>query len=111
MRARPAIALSVAITMAAIHAPATLHAEETAPTELADEAPVTLTPPDVLALTSRALATKAPGFETARARALFANEGSEIRLSSGAKTAIIVTAIVVGVLLIVFVVGRPHRHL
>jgi hypothetical protein len=38
--------------------------------------------------------------------------GREIRLSSGAKTAIIVTAIVVGVLIIVGVVaiGKPHRH-
>jgi hypothetical protein len=38
--------------------------------------------------------------------------GREIRLSSGAKTAIIITAIVVGVLIIVGVVaiGKPHRH-
>ncbi len=35
----------------------------------------------------------------------------EIRLTRGEKIAIIVTACVVGALLLIFAVGKPHKHL
>lgn len=69
---------------------------------------VMLVRPDVLAPNSAQLPLF--GIEPAAARsALFAPVPTEVRLSRGAKTAIIVTAIVVGVLLVVGVVAvtRP----
>lgn len=77
-----------------------------------DGPPIALARPDVLALTSRALAPKAADLATS-ATNLSSPHVADIRLSRGAKTAIIVTSIVVGVLLItgVIVIGKPHKHL
>jgi hypothetical protein len=107
--------MTVAPTVRAREVGSTTSATEVEPSEsAASEEPVApLVTPDVLRLTSDVLALKVPAqLEAARARALLpsAHQGTEIRLSSGAKTAIIVTAIVVGVLILVFAVGRPHRH-
>jgi hypothetical protein len=78
-----------------------------------DMPPIALARPDVLALTSRTLAPKAADLVATSPTSLSSPHVTDIRMSRGAKTAIIVTAIVVGVLVIagVIVIGKPHKHL
>ncbi len=69
--------------------------------------------PDILALTSNVLALRPGAHASSTSLGLSKAHLADIRMSRGAKTAIIVTAIVVGVLIIagVVVLGKPHRHL
>lgn len=66
--------------------------------------------PNILALTTNALSITHLSPATSKLD-LVAKSPTDIRLSRGAKTAIIVTAIVVGVLVIagVIVLAKPHR--
>ena len=71
--------------------------------------------PDVLALTSEVLRSHTRELSPSARSPLASTSSSftEVRLSRGAKTAIIVGAIVVGVLIVVGVValGKPGKHL
>lgn len=114
MQLRSVIALGLTTTFLTTTTPVRARETEAAPLPL--PAPVTIEEraPDILALTSEVLGSR-PQRLAAPARSLLAArpDFDEVRLSRGAKTAIIVGAIVVGVLIIVGVVavGKPHKHL
>jgi hypothetical protein len=116
MKCRRAIAALLTTTMLSL--PATARAQEVESPVTVEVEPegasadldgrITVETPDVLALTSAALSPRAPS-AIARTRVTTpASSTTDIRLSHGAKTAIIVTAIVVGVLIIVAVVALGH---
>jgi hypothetical protein len=101
---RSAVAALLVVTLA-MDLPRTARAEEEEPT--AAPQPFTSVVPDVRPIGARLALV---GVQPVRAPlAVFAPTPDEIRLSRGAKTAIIVTAIVVGALLIVgaVAISRP----
>jgi hypothetical protein len=124
VKRRSVIAVGLTITMLAAAMPRAAHAEESASTpetsapSAEEDAPPSIAwpstpPPDVLRLTSDVLGARGPEMFAPRHHVILPSTGTDIRLSRGAKTAIIVGAIVVGVLIIVGVVaiGKPGKHL
>ncbi|WP_146645829.1 hypothetical protein [Labilithrix luteola] len=114
MKLRSIISVGLVVSMLASLLPRTAHAQEVEAAS-SSEVKIAESPPDVLALTSKVFASQTADAIARGPISMIHGTPNMIpvRLSRGAKTAIIVGAIVGGVLILagVLVLSKPGKHI